>query len=75
MEAVKQGAAELLLSLNISPEVSTMDVAKALDTASLRAYWPYFEARRERDSLQYFIERLRGRLLQERVDSRIEGAK
>jgi len=75
LEAAKQRAAELLISLNIPADVSTMDAAKALDTASLRAYWPYFEAKRERDSLQYLAERFRLRLMQEQLDARIEAAK
>lgn len=75
LEAAKQKAAELLISLNIPADVSTMDAAKGLDTASLRAYWPYFEAKRERDSLQFLEERFRLRLIAERLDARIEAAK
>lgn len=71
VEAAKQRATDLLLSLNIPAEVSTMDAAKALDTASLRAYWPYFEAKRERDTLQNLAERIQSRLLAERVDAAI----
>jgi len=75
LDAVKQRAAELLAALNIPAEVSTMDPSKALDTASLRAYWPFFEAKRERDSMQFLMDRLRLRLAQEQLDARVEAQK
>jgi DNA repair exonuclease SbcCD ATPase subunit len=75
LDAAKQRAAELLAALNIPAEVSTMDPSKALDTASLRAYWPFFEAKWERDSVQFLMDRLRLRLAQEQLDARVEAQK
>jgi DNA repair exonuclease SbcCD ATPase subunit len=75
LEAARQKTAGLLLDLNIPPEVSTLDAAKGLDTASLRAYWPYFEAKRERETMQSLAERLAMRLLQEKIDASIEAAR
>ena len=75
LEAITQKAAELLFSLSIPAEISTMDATKALDTASLRTYWPYFETKRERDSMRLFAERVQMRLIQERMDARIERAR
>jgi cell division protein FtsL len=75
LEAAKQRAAELLVSLNIPAEVSTMGGAQALDTASLRAYWPYFEAKRERDLLQSMVERIRVALFSQRIDAGLDKAK
>jgi hypothetical protein len=67
--AAKDRAAELLISMEIPADVSTLDAAKALDTASLRPYWPFFEAKREREFLRMLSERLVLRLAQERVDA------
>jgi hypothetical protein len=75
LDSAKQRAAELLVGLNVPAEISTMEAGKALDTAGLRAYWPYFEAKRERDALQALVERLRIRLMQERMEAAVEAAK
>jgi cell division protein FtsL len=69
LDAAKQRTRELLLNLNIPAEFSTMEPAKGLDTASLSSYWPYFEAKRERDLLESTIERIRLRLMAERIDA------
>lgn len=55
-EAARQKAVDLLVSLNVPPEVSNLEAAKALDTANFQAYWPYFEAKRDRDSLRFLAE-------------------
>ena len=68
LETARQSAAELLITLDVRPEISTMDARQALDTVSLSGYWPFFEAKRKRDALQGFADRLRARLMQERVD-------
>jgi len=68
LESVRQKAAALLVDLNIPIEIATMEASEALDKASLRAYWPFFEAKRERDTLQGVAERLRMRIIQEEVD-------
>jgi hypothetical protein len=52
-----------------------MDASKALDTASLKPYWPFFEAKQERDRLQFFMERLRMRLVQEQIDAALQAQK
>ncbi|PYI80168.1 MAG: hypothetical protein DME26_22100 [Verrucomicrobia bacterium] len=75
LEAAKRSAAELLISLNVPADISTLDVSTALDTVGLRAYWPYFEAKRERDTLQITANRVRLRLVQEQIDAGIEAAK
>jgi hypothetical protein len=75
LEAAKERVAELLIRLSIPAEVSTMDATKGLDTTSLRAYWPFFEAKRERDVLLSLAERLQLRLIQERVEPVVDGAK
>ena len=75
LAAARQGAAELLRTLSVPPEISTMDASKALDTANLGAYRPFFEAKRERDVLQELGDRLRRRLIQEQVDAAIEAAR
>lgn len=68
LETARQKAAALLVELNIPIEIATMDAGEALDKASLREYWPFFEAKRERDTLQGVAERLRMRIIQEAVD-------
>jgi hypothetical protein len=69
VDALKQKTAELLVDLKVPEEISTMDSSKALDTARLKAYWPFFEAKRERDSMQLILDQLRMRLAQEQIDA------
>ena len=69
LQAIKQKATELLTSLNVPDDISRMDANKALDTPDLRPYWPFFEAKREREILQTLEDRLRMRLIQEQVDA------
>ena len=69
LEASKRRAAELLFGMSIPADISALEPSKALETAALKDYWPYFEARRERDSLQFIMERLQIRLVQEQVDA------
>ena len=73
--AAERRAVELLLGLSVPAEVSTMDAAKALDTASLQAFWPYFEAKRARDSLSSIAGQLQMRQIQERIDARAKGVR
>ena len=47
VEAAKQKVKRLLSALNVPEEASQMDSAAALDTVSLKQYWPYFEAKKE----------------------------
>ena len=75
LDAAKQRAEELLLSLGIPADISTMDGTKALATASLKPYWPFFEALRERDHMMFLMEKLQARLLQEQLDARAAAEK
>ena len=68
LETARQKAAALLVDLNIPVEIASMEASEALDQASLREYWPFFEAKREGDTLRELAERLRRRMIQERVD-------
>jgi hypothetical protein len=75
VDAARQRAADLLISLNIPAEISTTDPTKALATASLQAYWPFFEAQREREHMVFLMEKLQARLLQEQLDARAAAEK
>ena len=75
VDAARQRTADLLVGLNIPAEVSTMDPSKALATVSLKPYWPFFEALREREHLTFLMERLEARLLQEQLDARAAAEK
>ena len=75
VDAARQRAADLLVALNIPPEISTMDPTKALATANLKPYWPFFEAQREREHMMFLMENLQVRLLQEQIDARTAAEK
>jgi hypothetical protein len=75
VDAARQRAGDLLVALNIPAEISTMDPSKALATASLKAYWPFFEAQREREHMMFLMEKLQARLLQEQIDARTAAEK
>jgi hypothetical protein len=75
LDAAKQRAEELLVSLSIPAEISTMDGTKALDTVSLKPYWPFFWAKRERENLAYLMEKLQARMMQEQVEARAAAEK
>jgi len=63
---------ELLVTLRVPNDVSSMPTDRALSVPSAKAYWPYFEARREQEMLQLVSERLKLRLIQEQLDSRVQ---
>lgn len=65
----REKADELLTRLNVPADVDALDAEAALASPNLRAFWPYFEARKERDTLERVAEALRLRLLQETVDA------
>lgn len=75
VDAAKQRTAELLVTLNIPTEISTMDPSKALATASLQPYWPFFDAVREREHMVYLMEKVQARLLQEQIDAKAAAEK
>ncbi len=74
-EATKQRAAELLTSLNIPADVSTMEPSKALDTASLKPYWPFFEAKKDRERAERLMVSVQLRIAQEQTESTLLKAK
>ena len=75
LDAAKQRAEELLVSLGIPADISTMDGIKALATASLKPFWPFFEAQRAREHMTFLMERLQARLMQERLEARATAEK
>jgi len=75
LDAIKQKVVDLLVTLNIPPEVSSMDAAKVFDNPSLRTYWPFFEAKRQRENMQFLLERLQARLMQEKLEAKVQAQK
>ena len=78
LEEARQAAAkandrakDLLLSLNIPPDVASTNPDRALASVELRHFWPYFEARKELETQNNLVERLKVRMLQERVEAEI----
>ena len=59
---------ELEKQLRISDEIAQMDPSTGLDRVSLQAFWPYFEAKRRRNSQERVAETTKLRLLQARAD-------
>src|SRR5258706_7441374 len=70
-----QRMTELVVSLKVPDEAAGLDTDKALNTPSLQAYWPYFEARRERENARVITERLNLRIIQEQIDAGIRTKK
>lgn len=68
--AAKKRVEQLLMTLRVPNEIAALPTERALSAPS--AYWPYFEARRELEGLQLVVERLKLRLTQEQIDSRIQ---
>lgn len=68
-EGARQRVEDLIVTLNVPGDVAAMDPDAGLQSSNLRAYWPYFEAKRDRDNLQRTAEALRLRLVQETADS------
>ena len=62
---------DLLLSLNIPRDIAHMEPGKALASVDLQPYWPYFEAKQEMESQNLLVERLRIRMLQEKVEAEV----
>lgn len=73
-EEAKQKAASFLLTLNVPAEIAGMETRTALNTASLRVYWPYFEATQERETAEVRIDRLRRQVERARINASIEAA-
>jgi len=64
-------ARDLLLSLNIPRDIAHMEPGKALASVDLQPYWPYFEAKQEMESENIIVERLKMRMLQEKVEAEV----
>ena len=62
---------DLLLSLNIPRDIAHMEPGKALASVDLQPYWPYFEAKQEMESQNLLVERLKMRMLQEKVEAEV----
>ncbi len=75
LNAAKRKVEQLELTLQVPDEVAMMDAAKSLDTPSLEKYRPYFEARQERDKIQWFIAIRRMKVAAEELDLEAEAAK
>ena len=71
-ELATQRAAELLTNLNVPPEAAMIPPNQALDNVDLRAYWPFFEAKKERDVQQRIVEAIRLKLMSEKIESGVE---
>jgi hypothetical protein len=74
LAAARQQTAELLESLQVPADVSSMMPHQALAVGSLKPYWPYFEALRQRERAQDWVEKLRARLEVERMEAQIDAA-
>ena len=68
VESANQKVEEFLTSLNVPDDVAALEIDKALDLPSLKKYWPYFEARREKDSVRRLAVILRMRVDAEKSD-------
>jgi len=55
LDTAKRKVEQLVLTLEIPDEVAMMDASKGLDVPGLKKYWPYFEAKRQRDILERLI--------------------
>lgn len=68
-ELATQKAAELLTNLNVPPDAAMIPPDQALDNVDLRAYWPFFEAKKERDVQRRIAEAIRLKLMSEKIES------
>jgi hypothetical protein len=73
-EEAKQKAASFLLTLNVPAEIAGMEAKSALENANLKVYWPYFEARTDRENAEVRIDRLRRQVERARINASIEAA-
>ena len=73
-ETAHQKTEELISTLNVPDAIAAMDAVAGLANPNVQAYWPYFEAKRDEETLQRLAEASRLRLLQETVDSGTDAA-
>jgi hypothetical protein len=62
---------ELMMSLKVPDDIAAFEPDKALDVPGLKVYWPYFEARRQRDNLRAFERILSMKVASELIDSEL----
>jgi hypothetical protein len=58
VKEARRQARELSASLMVPVELSNLEPVSALDMAALKDYWPFFEAKREREKLEKSAEDL-----------------
>ena len=75
LDAAKQKVEQLAITWNVPDEVARMETSDGLDISTLKQYWPYFEARRERQQLEKFVSLLKMKLAAEKIDLAVEAAK
>ena len=68
VDDLTEALGNLVVNLNLPPEVAVMNPDEVYANAALRAYWPFFRAKKELDTEEFVLERLRVRLLQTQVD-------
>jgi hypothetical protein len=54
----KNKVTELLSTLQVPDETAGLSSEKALNNPGLKRYWPYFQAMRDLENLQYINEKL-----------------
>lgn len=74
VDAAKQREEVMLINLKVPEAVSRMEVASALGTESLRVYWPYFEARKEREDVETFGSVLVLKLIADAKNAGVNGS-
>lgn len=74
IEEARRRTQDLASRLNVPEDVANLDPQKGLENASLQTYWPYFQSKLERDSLEQIALRLRARLQTDRSASSATGS-
>lgn len=69
---LKRSTADLLFQLAVPDEAATMDPRLGLEMGSLRNYWPYFEAKIQRDAVERLVDSLEMKLLQDSINAGIQ---
>jgi predicted RNase H-like nuclease (RuvC/YqgF family) len=68
LDAAKVKVEQAALTLQVPDEVALMDADAGLNEPGLKKYWPYLEAKRDRDRLYRFNEILRMKVVMEKID-------
>lgn len=72
MDSASLKLQELMTSLNVPDEVAALDDDMGLSIPSLRAYWPYFETRKEWLWAQRNAKIIRMKLQMSEIDSEVD---